>query len=283
MIEDFLREFESELKVRGRARRRVVSECRAHLEDLVADHGPEAAVGAFGDPRPLARMLDVEIAASRAIRATWMTAAAVATTAVSTLALIHSADSGASAPPVWAVAFFAAAQVAATVTAIALLHAARIRRSPASAADTALLARRNRYALIAAGFTMFCAGGALTGNASAAILLAGPALWLAAMLAVTRSSILSSRLTTRGVKADRSPYSDLGELLHIQVPTIGPLALALLAAVGAMVRDSGEAGETLSKVLVVGAIEAGLVLAAYLAMRRPLGLRQLRGSNIAGA
>ena len=51
------------------------------------------------------------------------------------------------------------------------------------------------------------------------------------------------------------------------------IALGAIAAGAAFVRDHGERGSTLGGSLLIAAIEAGFVLAAYLALRAPLGLR----------
>ena len=69
------------------------------------------------------------------MRATFATVAGVLATGGSTLALIHAATPGATAPVAWAVAFFVAAQVAAVAAGLALLQALVLRRSTMPPAD----------------------------------------------------------------------------------------------------------------------------------------------------
>jgi hypothetical protein len=273
MTVDFLAEFEAALKVRGRARRRVVSEYREHLTDVSTSEDGEDALRHFGNPTELAHAIDGEVLARRVVFATWVTAAAILMTAGSTLALIQWSDPGINAPKLWAVVFFGAAQVAGTVAAISFLHALRVRHQAVELDDLALLARRNRYALAATALTIFSAGAALPGTGSAVVLLAGPVFIVLAGALILRVSLGIRRVAGRSSVVNRSPFDDLGDFLHLHIPTVGPIAVAALAAVAAILRDSGEAGETITQMLIVGGVEACLVLAAYLLLRRPLGIR----------
>jgi hypothetical protein len=102
------------------------------------------------------------------------------------------------------------------------------------------------------------------------------------VVCVATATVLRARSLTRrldGARAwtDRSPFVDLRSLSGLPVPVVGPAPLALLAAMAAFLRDLGERGSSPSSAAVVGAVEAGAVLAAFATLRAPLGLRALRG------
>ena len=209
------------------------------------------------------------------MRATFATVAGVLATGGSTLALIHAATPGATAPVGWAVVFFVAAQVAAVAAGLALLQALVLRRSAMSPADVALLARRNGCALLAAGVTMFAAGAALPGHGSPLLLLAGPALVCVALVAVLRARSLARRLdgargrpsgrrsrTSRGSSALPVPPLDAGRLC---------CCTTCLAAAAAFARDRAEHA-TVGAALVTAGIEAMAVVGVLPRARPRLGL-----------
>ena len=272
MIEQYMADLEAALCVRGRGKR-FLAECHDHLIDLANDVGPDEAAVAFGAPGVVAASFDAEVATGRCVRAAWLAAVGVASVGGSTLVLIHSADAAAQAAVAWAMAFFVCAQVSAVAMVIGLMQVLAIRHSVVSPAESALLCRRTVIALVSAAGAMFAAGGALPGRGDPLVLLAGPAFATVAGLFVSRAWWLTRQLEGAGSHFDRSPFADLRSLTRLPVPTFGPIAVATMAAAAAFVRDHGEQGSTLGGSLLVGAIEAGLVLAAYLALRGPLGLR----------
>lgn len=265
------------LRVRGVARRRFLRECRDHLVDAAADRGEAEAVRAFGPPDEIAAAFDAEIAARRGIRSTVLSAAGVAATGASTLALVHSADPGTTAPTVWAIVFFVAAQIAAVSAGLAVLQALATRRLEAAPAGAALLARRNGCGLLAAGLTMFAAGAALPGHGSASILLAGPLLVCAAAIAVLRAGALARRLPGSHAVAVRSPLDDLRQLTSLPLPSLAPDRLLVItvcvAGAAAFARDLGEDGRV-GQAAVVAAIEAAAVAGCWVALGPALGLRR---------
>ena len=276
-IDAYLLELEAALNVRGARRRRFLRECRDHLLDAAGERGDEAAaVRAFGPPAALATAFDAEVATRRGVLATWLTAIGVLATGGSTLVLIQGASSNATAPTVWAIVFFAAAQVAGVAAALAVVQALAHRRETFLPADAALLARRNGCALVAAALTMFAAGAALPGSASAVLLLAGPALACVAAVGVLRARSLSRRLDHSHVLVARPPLDDLQQLTGISVPSLDSgrlLALATgVAVVAAFLRDMAEHA-TVEGALVTAGIEAAAVVVGFLVLSRSLGLR----------
>ena len=158
-------DLEAALCVRGRTRKRFLSECHDHLIDLANDVGPDDAAVAFGAPGIVAASFDAEVATSRCARAAWLAAVGIASVAGSTLVLIHSADATAQAAVPWAIAFFVCAQVSAVAMVIGLIQAMSIRHRVVPPADSMLLCRRTAIALVSAAGTMLAAGGALQGAA----------------------------------------------------------------------------------------------------------------------
>jgi hypothetical protein len=67
---------------------------------------------------------------------------------------------------------------------------------------------------------MFSAGAAAPGRASAVVLLAGPVLACAALVAVLRARSLARRLDGHGALAVRPPLEDLGRLVRLPVPPL---------------------------------------------------------------
>jgi hypothetical protein len=276
-VERYLVELGAALQVRGRVRRRFLRECRDHLADAADERGEEAAVRAFGPAPEIAAALDAEVAARRGVRATFATAAGVLATGGSTLALINAASPGATAPIGWTVAFFVAAQLTAVTAGLALLQALVLRRAPMTPADAMLLARRNGCALVAAGVTMFSAGAAVPGQASAALLLAGPALVCVALVSVLRARSLARRLAGSDAPAVRPPLDDLGRLTRLPVPSVHNRTLLLVttavAAAAAFARDLGEHA-TAGGAFVTASVEAMAVVGCFAVFGAALGLRQ---------
>jgi hypothetical protein len=274
-IDEYLAELGGALHVRGAARRRFLRECRAHLADAAAARGEHDAVRAFGPASEIAAGFDAEVAARRGVRSTFATVPAVLATGGSTLALIHAASSDATAPAWWAIAFFVAAQVAAVAAGLALVQALVLRRSTMAPAEVVLLARRNGCALVAAGVTMFSAGAAVPGRASAVVLLAGPALACAALVAVLRARTLARRLDGHGALAVRPPLEDLGRLVRLPVPSLDARRLLLLttavAAAGAFARDRAEHG-SVGEAFAFAGLESLAVVACFLVLGPALGL-----------
>ena len=201
--------------------------------------------------------------------------AGVLATGGSTLALIHAASANATAPVWWAIAFFVGAQVAGVALVLALVQALVLRRSTMAAADVALLARRNGCALVAAGVTILSAGAAVPGRGSAVLILAGPLLVCAAMVAVLRARALARRLDGAGALAVRPPLEDLGRLAGLPFASLDARRLLLIttciAAAAAVVRDRVEQGHV-GEALVAAGIEGTAVVACFLVLGPALGL-----------
>lgn len=274
-VDRYVTELGAALHVRGAARRRLLRECRDHLADAAAERGEQEAVRAFGPPAEIAAAFDAEIAARRGVRSTFATAAGVLATGGSTLALIHAASANATAPVWWAIAFFVGAQVAGVALGLALVQALVLRRSTMAAADVALLARRNGCALVAAGVTILSAGAAVPGRGSAVLILAGPLLVCAAMVAVLRARALARRLDGAGALAVRPPLEDLGRLAGLPFASLDARRLLLIttciAAAAAFVRDRVEQGHV-GEALVAAGIEGTAVVACFLVLGPALGL-----------
>jgi HAAS len=274
-IDDYLAELSDALHVRGAVRRRFLRECRDHLADAAAARGEHEAVRAFGPASEIAAGFDAEVAARRGVRSTFATAIAVLATAGSTLALIHAASTGATAPAWWATAFFVAAQVSAVAAGLALVQALVLRRSTMAPAEIVLLARRNGCALVAAGATMFSAGAAVPGRASAVVLLAGPVLACAALVAVLRARSLARRLDGQGALAVRPPLEDLGRLVRVPIPALDARRLLLVttavAAAGAFARDRMEHG-SVGEGLGFAGLEGVAVVVCFFVLGPALGL-----------
>lgn len=273
MIQAYLDELSRSLHVRGRERERFLREVGDHLLDLAASAGESEAIAAFGAPAELAAAFDLECAFSRGVRASSAAAVAIVTTGASTLALVHGADSQAPAPAAWAIVFFLAAQIAIACVALVLLQSLRMRRFLRGGGDIALLWRRAAVGTAAAAITMFTAGAGLAGKGSALLLLAGPAITVAASPVLFRAWRMNRRLPGAHDQVDSPPLADVRALLSIPLPTFGPGAVAAIAAACAFGRDLGERGSTMRGSLGIGVLEALMVLLSYLCLRRPLGLR----------
>lgn len=277
MIESYEDELRRAVRTRGRTRAPFLSECHEHLVDLAAERGEQQAVACFGDPAAIAAAFDLEVTAARTARGAWSTVVGVLATGGSTLALIYAADADADAavpaPAAWAIVFFLAAQIAIVSVVIVALQALRLRRAVDGPADVALLARRSAICLVSAAITMFAAGAAQPGNGSTVQLLAGPVLGCGAGIVVLRAWVGGRRLGANDDEpARQSPFSDIRRLTGFQIPTVGPVPIAIFAALAAIVRDGGEVGSTTIGSAKIGAVEGALVLVAYVCLRSRLGL-----------
>ncbi|GAB4001889.1 HAAS signaling domain-containing protein [Nocardioides ultimimeridianus] len=257
-VDAYLRELSAALRVRGRARRRVLAECRDHLEESALVHGEEGAAARFGPAAELAAAFDAEVAVRRARVATPATLLGVTAIGASTLVLIHSADPGVSGVPVWAAVFFLAAQGSAATAGLALLTTIAGRRAPATSSYAARLRRCHLAALALALLTMLAAGAAVPGRAPAAELLAGPVVALVAVALALRT-----RRLTRG--AAPAPA--------IRVPAPLLVATALLAGAAATTWDHLDHGSIASSA-TAGAVEMAAALAGLLVLGPALGVRR---------
>lgn len=293
-VEQYLRELGGALHVRGRARRRLLAECRDHLADSGAAHGEAEAVARFGSAAELARSFDTEVAVRRALRATPATVVGVLAVAASTLALLHVAAAHASAPVGWAVIFFGCAQTSAVSLLLATLRAAGMRNRPADAADVALLCRRNGCALGFALLTLFAAGAALPGHGSALQLLLGPAVAVSAALLVLRARSLARQLDAYGQRTVRAPWADLRAMAHL--PTAGGRVLdpsspavmltagSAVAAAAAFVWGHADDHGNLASALVAAGVETALTVTGFVLLGPALGLwsRPTRRGGVSG-
>ncbi len=281
-VDRFLGELEAALHVRGRVRRRLVAECRDHLCESGAVCGPEEAVRRFGTATDLARAYEKEVAARRTIRATAVTVAGVLAVGASVLMMVHAADPRASAPLVWAVVFFGAAQTSAAALVLAVLRAAAMRGEVSTPADVALLCRRNATALGFALLTMFAVGAALPGHTAAWKVLAGPVMALVAAASVAHARSLAHQMEPRPGRIVRAPWVDAALLANRFVPVPGfvwrlPAAAVLVptvlaAMVAAFAWDLLDYGTVAGSGGAAG-VEAALTIAGFMLLGHSLGLR----------
>lgn len=276
-VDAYVAELRRTLHARGAANRRFLRECRDHLNEAADAAGEQAAIKAFGPAPEFAAAFDAEVAHQRGVRATAASVAGVLATGGSTLALIHGAASGSSAPVGLALAFFVCAQVAGTSIVLALLQALGGRSRTASPAELALLIRRDSCALVAAGLTMLAAGAALPGQGSALALSVGPVLVCLAAILVLRAQRLTRRLDGSGDRVMRMPFSR-----RVRVVNAYELLAPTVAAVGAAAFwwDRGEQGTYLHALSTAG-LEATAVVTCFLLLGPALGLhhRDARGKS----
>lgn len=285
-VDDFLEELETTLHVRGRSRRRLVDECRDHLEEASAAHGPEEAVRRFGTAAELSRTFEVEVATRRALRATAVSVLGVLGVAASAFAMLNAAEAGVSAPVRWALVFFGAAQASAVSLLLAVLRAAAMRGETGSPADVALLCRRNAMALGFALLTLFALGAAVPGQTTTWSVLSGPVIALVATAGLARVRSLARMLDPHPAGVVRTPLSDVtalaGHAPHapgpewhahpaaLLVPTV---VIAMAAAFAWDLLDHG----TVAASGLAAAIEAAMTLAGFVFLGRALGLRTALG------
>ncbi len=284
-VERYLQQLGAALHARGRARRRLLAECREHLVDAGASHSEREAVRRFGSATDLAESFDTEIASRRAARATLGGIVGVLAVGTSTLAVVHAADPTATAIIAWAVVFFGAAQAAAVCGFLAALQALAMRHRPATPADVVLLCRRNTSALAFSLTALFAAGAAVPGQASAWAVLGGPVVAVLAAVWVVRVRALARRLEARPHVPVRSPLADLlavarqpvrahraDELSPLTALLVPGVAVATVAAFWWGRLDHGTVGSSLA----AAAIEAALTVAGFLVLGPVLGLRSAR-------
>lgn len=280
-VETCLGELEAALRLRGRRARRFLTECRDHLVDASEAAGAEEAVRRFGPVPDAVAAFEVEVAVQRARTAAALTAVGVLGIGLSTLALIHASDRGATAPAAWIVVFFASAQVAAVATALALVRAAAMRHEAGTPADVGLLCRRSRVALAFAAVTLLAAGAAVPGRTDAWRLLAGPALGALAALALARAGHLARRHRDGTEASVRAPLADLAMVARRTAtalpqwtlrPTLLVAPAAVLSAGAAFWWSYLDDHGTASGAVVAAGVEATCVVLGFVTLGRPLGL-----------
>ena len=293
-VERYLRDLSSAVRTRGRARRRLLDECREHLSDSAAIHGDAEAVRRFGDAAELATSFDVEIATDRAVHATVATGVAVVSVGASTVALLNATDPGASAVTAWAVVFFGSAQAAGVCGLLASLRAAAMSHRSATPTDVLLLCRRNSLALAFSALALFAAAAAVPGHASAAAVLPGPVIASVAAVAVLRVRALVRKLGASRCLKVQAPWSDLRAIRRRRhddadvdvgssrtpARTLGlTLVIAVICAFVWDRLDYGANGSALSS----AGIEAAMVLVGFLLLGPALGLWSARRSTGRGS
>jgi hypothetical protein len=287
-VDDYLHQLATALQVRGRARRRLLSECRSHLAEASAVDSPEEAVRRFGDAGALAISFDTEIAVRRGLRATIVSVVGVLGVGVSALAIVHAAEENVAAVVVWAVAFFGFAQVSAVCASLAALRALAMRRGSATAADVVLLCRRNGAALAFALLTLVAAGGAVPGHASAWTVLVGPMVAVLAAASIVRSRSLARRIDPNAPRPVETPLDDLcvvaGRPVHTSGRARSSSSILLLtptlmiATAAAFFWDRQDHGSLTNSAAAAG-IEAALTVAGFVLLGPILGLRPTHGTR----
>ena len=278
-VDQFLADLDAALLARGRTRTRLLIECRGHLEESSADHGPAEAVRRFGPATDLARSFDTEVAARRSLQATALSVGGVLGVGAAALAMLNAVDAHASAPVGWAVVFFGSAQASAACTFLAVLRAAAMRREIASPDEVRLLCRRNTMALGFALLALFAVGAGLPGHTAAWKVLAGPAIAVIAALSVTRVRRLTRKLDPHRSSIVRTPLTDAATLAgrstdapvsRLRSGAVLPLVV-LLAAVAAFTWDLLDHGSVAASG-AAAAIEATMTIGGFLFLGRGLGL-----------
>jgi hypothetical protein len=279
-IERYFQELGRALHTRGRARRRLLAECRDHLADAAAINGEQEAVRRFGPAGELARSFDTEIAVRRATRATIATIVGVLAVGASTVALLNAATPHVSTVPAWAVVFFASAQTAGVCALLAVLRAAAMRHGDATPGDVVLLCRRNGAALAFSMTTLFAAGAAVPGHSSAWALLTGPVVALLAAISVAWARSLAHKLGARPRQV-QAPLADLLTVAHQSdrvprtaghSPLMGLLAPTVaIGTVAAFLWDHLDHG-SIGSSLAAASTEATLTVAGYMLLGPSLGL-----------
>jgi hypothetical protein len=307
----YLRRLDDELRLRRAPRRRLLAEAEDHLrsaaEELVREGRPAAdaereAVARFGAAPEVARRF-AHAAASSTARA------AAAWAGIAFLAYAATAVFFAGTAPSWLRDFphgapsMLALQVAAVALAVTALRALHWRRSLAIDEDRLRLVTNG--ALIAAVALGAGAGAellvALTRPAAApwadatpliAAFAVASAMCIPAGLAAVVGRARATGLGSRPADADSPDYPTLADDVEAFVPLLGGLARAALRRPGwtcAAVAGAAFAAVTVAQLpgtdfsgdasvqagaLAVGVCEAVAVVAGYLMLGRPLGLRK---------
>ena len=291
-IDRWLTELRRDLRVGGAARRRIVAECAEHLRESAARHGETEAVARFGRPAEIAEGFNVELGAHRSRWATVFAAIALVAAAAATIHLAHEGPQHLEAPWPVALVFFVAAQVAAVALGSAVAQAVRWRTRTASPGELVLQSRRTAVAVVAGALTLGAAAVSVTGGSDVGWVVAGGFVLLAG---AGWAALRARRLLGAATPSPVTPLDDAAALLA-SVPLAGALAarvrdlldpvrhplrccalVAALAASAAFARNQGERGATAGQSLALAAIEAGAVVACFVVLGPPLGLRASRG------
>ncbi|HEX6457779.1 MAG TPA: hypothetical protein VF032_02575 [Thermoleophilaceae bacterium] len=305
MISTYLRALSAELEVPARARARILTEVRDHLEEAVAAGRSEAeAVAAFGDAREMALRFHEELASSSARRASAHTALL---TLAFGIAMTLAAFGRPNALPV-GIVVFVGAQLAGVAGAIAIVRWLRYRSAVLVPAERlADIHRAN--ALTVAVIALVALAEMVNGiGASRPLLAVGGALLLAAALPVgvrVRTAIARAEVVPAAAP-DEDVLDDLVAVGSRYVPRLVSAARDLPALPGwldlrrnpwrfcivfAAVCGVGLAGwhavaEGVGSVavanvsrellagMVIASIEALAVLACFAAFGRFLGIRR---------
>jgi hypothetical protein len=287
-VERYLEELGRCLHTRGRARRRLLADCREKMATAVALNGDDEAERRWGSAATVAESLDTEVAVRRATRATIAAIVGVLAVGASTAVLLNSADSQPSAVTVWAVVFFASAQAAAVCSLLAALRAAAMQHQPATPADVVLLCHRNGGALAFSVLALLAAGGAVPGHAAAWAILTGPIVAALAAVSVVRARSLARKLAGGTLRAFRPPLTDLLAIAHRSEslgtaaglsPVTGLLLPAVaVATVAAFLWDHLDHGTVASSLAAAGT-EAVLTIAGFVLLGPVLGLLPARSRS----
>jgi hypothetical protein len=284
MIAAYLSELDRELRLPGRARRRVLAEAADHLHEAAAACVAEgmspaeaewAAVAAFGPARPLARRFAEELATRAVARAGWATAVA----AVAFGLFIGLTARGG------VVAFFTVqvAFVAGLVTLIRLLrHHGDVAVPPAK---LRLIQRGSALALGCASVGLAAGPSPAGGAVAAGVLVAAVAVVRAQPRAVAARAFGDDLLAAGSAFGDEDVVDDLRALaarygvrfprVRLGRPAAGVVALGcgLLAAAGHAQEFGGSiTWRALLASAVIVTAEALMVLFGYALFARWLGI-----------
>lgn len=296
-IDTYVAELEACLRVGGRARRRILTEVRDHLDDAITDRerlGEDAgdavrrALDAFGPARALATQLNAETG-TRAMRRAPLVAF-VAGVAVFAGLLVAGKLQPHPAVPVRAilatqVSFFVAVlafQVAVVAGICAASRALAVSRIPAACGDDRAFVRRcatistSALGVAATGWaiTLGLALNRLTDPNRAAAVVGGVIMIGAAAAAIATTCRLRVNPSDDATDAQLDPGGLFGlterfiELVRHR-PVVSCTAAAALSAWPAM----AHAETTFTGALPWGVIQAATVIAAFVVLGPALGLR----------
>jgi HAAS len=311
-IADYLDRLELELRLKRAPRRRLLAEVEDHLRDSADELGADLpkeeaerrAVERFGAAATVARHFAQTVAASSALRSSYLLGAAFVAYAATVILFALTAGPEFADFPQGAPSSLAL-QVMGVAFAVTLVRTVRWRRSP--------LVPEDRLRLLANGAVVGIGAGACGLALEALVALTRPAgvlpwsdqLLVAATFAVTasvtlvaavaaaaaafRSSLLSSLPGSEvgGRGALPTLVDDVGEVLPgarrpltalFSRPVV-LLCLVTILAFGAIVvsqtagREIGDLASSATPALVLGLLEATAVVAGYFSLGRFLGLR----------
>ena len=283
-IDRYLQALDEALHVRGRARRRLLAECRDHLTDAADLYGEQEALRRFGSAADIAAEVDVQTAERHAMPATLAALAGVLAIGASTVTVLDAADPA--TPPViaWAVVFFGCAQTAGVCALLAMLGVMGMRYRRAEPAEVALLCRRTLLALAFAAATLFAAAAAVPGHAPAWEVVTGPLVGLLATFGVLRVRSLGRGSDAFSRRLVRAPSSDLLAGLRqspvphglIESSSLGLLAPAVVVACAAAFAWDRLDHGSISSAIVAASSEAFMTVLGFLLLGSVLGLRSTR-------